>query len=314
MRRAKLIAAIAAPVLGAAMLAACSSSGGSGSPGANADVAVTGTYGKAPTVKIPSKSPGSALTVKTLVNGTGPAVSSTAAFVANYVFYTWDGTSHKLVENTFSSNPQLMAGSLIPGLTTALNGKKVGSRVLAVVPPADAYGSQGDTQEGISPNSTMVFVVDLLGVFGSNEDVSGTQVNAGAGLPAVSDITGSAPTITIPASAPPTSLTVKTLVQGTGPAVKGGQYIVVQYTGVDWRTGKVFDSSWSRKAPLGFAVGEAGSVILGLDTGLEGVRVGSRVLLVVPPADGYGSKGVSSAGITGTDTLVFAVDVLGAFG
>jgi peptidylprolyl isomerase len=51
-----------------------------------------------------------------------------------------------------------------------------------------------------------------------------------------------------------------------------------------------------------------------LDTGLEGVHVGSRVLLVVPPADGYGSKGVSSAGITGTDTLVFAVDVLGAFG
>ena len=78
-----------------------------------------------------------------------------------------------------------------------------------------------------------------------------------------------------------------------------------------WRTGKVFDSSWSRNEPLTTVIGE-GQVIKGWDTGLVGQTVGSRVLLVIPPADGYGTAGASTAGIKGTDTLVFVVDILAA--
>jgi FKBP-type peptidyl-prolyl cis-trans isomerase len=265
-------------------------------------------------VSIPSTAAGSALTVKTLVTGSGAQLTSSEAFVANYELYLWDGSSHKLLENTWNSSPQLIDGTLVPGLTTALNGKTVGSRVLAIVPPADAYGSSGNSQEGISGSDTMVFVVDLLGEFSNSEDISGTQVQAGPGLPTVSDTFGSAPTITIPASAPPARLTVKTLVQGSGPAVQGAEYVVAQYTALNWRTGKVFDSSWSSSQLLGFEADVPESVILGLDTGLVGQRVGSRVLLVIPPADGYGSKGESSVGIKGTDTLVFVVDILGVFG
>jgi len=79
-----------------------------------------------------------------------------------------------------------------------------------------------------------------------------------------------------------------------------------------WATGKEFDSSWSRSMPSGFTVG-VDQLIPGWDKALVGVKVGSRLLLVVPPADGYGSAGESAAGISGTDTLVFVVDVLGAF-
>ncbi len=93
--------------------------------------------------------------------------------------------------------------------------------------------------------------------------------------------------------------------------VKKGNYLVVQYTGMNWRTGKVFDSSWSRSEPWATVIGE-GQVIKGWDTGLVGQTVGSRVLLVIPPADGYGKTGSSSAGIKGTDTLVFAIDILSA--
>jgi FKBP-type peptidyl-prolyl cis-trans isomerase len=327
MRHAKILAAIAAPVLTVTMLAACSSSSpssaagsststgsGGGTVGASNDVTVTGEYGKAPSVSIPATAAGSALTVKTLVQGSGPEVTSSAAFVANYVFYTWDGGSHKLLENTWTSSPQLMDGTLLPGLTTALDGKKVGSRILAVLPPSQAYGAQGDSQEGISASDTLVFVVDLLGVFGSKESVPGAQTQAGAGLPTVSDTSGAAPTITIPASAPPASEVAKTLIEGTGPQIRAGQYIVVQYTGVNWRTGKVFDSSWSRSQPFGLQIGTPGGVIVGWDLGLIGQRVGSRVLLVIPPKDGYGSKGESAAGIEGTDTIVFVVDILGVFG
>ena len=88
--------------------------------------------------------------------------------------------------------------------------------------------------------------------------------------------------------------------------------MVVQYTGVNWRTGKVFDSSWSRDEPFAFILGE-GQVIKGWDDGLLGQKVGSRVMLVIPPADGYGSAGNSGAGIKGTDTIVFVVDILGAY-
>ena len=88
--------------------------------------------------------------------------------------------------------------------------------------------------------------------------------------------------------------------------------MVVQYTGVIWRTGKVFDSSWSRSEPFAFNVG-AGQVIKGWDDGLVGQKVGSRVMLVIPPADGYGTAGASEAGIKGTDTLVFVIDILGAY-
>ena len=92
-----------------------------------------------------------------------------------------------------------------------------------------------------------------------------------------------------------------------------GQTVVTQYVGEIWRTSKVFDSSWSRGEPFGFTIGATPSqVITGWDKGLIGQTVGSRVMLVVPPGDGYGKTGSSQAGIKGTDTLVFVVDILGA--
>ena len=78
-----------------------------------------------------------------------------------------------------------------------------------------------------------------------------------------------------------------------------------------WRNGKVFDSSWTGKGSVQFPIG-AGQVIAGWDEGLVGQTVGSQVLLVIPPDKGYGSGGAPQAGIKGTDTLVFVVDILSA--
>ena len=73
-----------------------------------------------------------------------------------------------------------------------------------------------------------------------------------------------------------------------------GQTVVVQYTGVNWRTGTVFDSSWQRNQPFSFKIGATPSqVIPGWDKGLVGQTVGSRVLLIVPQADAYGNAGRS---------------------
>jgi len=130
------------------------------------------------------------------------------------------------------------------------------------------------------------------------------DLSAGKGLhqkPAVAKGTGT----------PSPDLAVKTLVAGTGPAVAGGDYVQVNYLGQIWNTAKVFDTSFGR-GPYTNVIGQ-GKVIPGWDEGLLGRKVGSRLELAIPPSLGYGNSGNSQAGIKGTDTLVFVVDVLNRF-
>jgi peptidylprolyl isomerase len=105
---------------------------------------------------------------------------------------------------------------------------------------------------------------------------------------------------------------VQPLIKGAGPVVQAGQTITVHYTGAIWATGKTFDSSWDSGTPAEFSIG-TGEVISGWDEGLVGQTVGSQVLLVVPPDKGYGATGSSDGTISGTDTLVFVVDILDAY-
>ncbi len=309
----RIAALLAVPPLAVLALAGCGSSTSSSSP----TVSVSGQFGTIPKVNIPKETAGKSLAVKTLVKGTGPALTKSDAFVGNYAVYIWNGKTSKLAESTFATkSPALFSGQLLPGLETALQGRTMGSRVLAVIPPAQGYGKTGNSQAGVTAKDTLVFVVDMIKEFPNTASASGSKVSSGGGsLPAVTaGKSGAAPTITIPKSGkPPTSLVTKTLIKGSGPAVTKGQTVVTQYVGQIWRTGKVFDSSWSRGQPFGFTIGSTPSqVITGWDNGLIGQTVGSRVMLVVPPAEGYGKTGSTQAGIKGTDTLVFVVDILGA--
>ena len=103
----------------------------------------------------------------------------------------------------------------------------------------------------------------------------------------------------------------RTLVKGGGAKVAKGDYVIAQYVGYIWRTQKVFGSSWSSGSPFGFVIGASPEqVIPGWDKGLVGQTAGSRVMLSIPPAQGYGSSGASQAGIKGNDTLVFVVDII----
>ena len=294
---------------------ASSSSSGAVSANANASVTVAGTFGATPVVKIPKLKANNKLTVKTVISGTGSTVTKADAMAANFVLYFWSGTSSSLKANTFTENPTVIGGTMLPGLETALIGQKVGSRVLAVIPPADGYGTSGNSQLGITGSTTLVFVIDVLKSYADTASASGAQeTNGGGSLPTVTAHPGGAPTITIPANKPPASLVTTTLIKGSGPKLVKGQYVVAQYTGYIWRTKKVFDSSWTTGSPFGFVIGASPEqVITGWDTGLAGQTVGSRVMLVIPPKDAYGTTGASQAGITGTDTLVFVIDIIDAF-
>lgn len=141
--------------------------------------------------------------------------------------------------------------------------------------------------------------------------MGGTAGAATAVFPTVSGGFGTTPKISFPNVSAPKSLESKVLVSGNGTQVKKGSLLVANYVGQIWR-GKVFDSSFSRNELAPFPIG-VNQVIKGWDETLVGRPVGARLLLVVPPADGYGAKGNTGAGITGTDTLVFVVDIVGSY-
>ena len=323
--RRGLRAKLALPtVLAAALLSAACSSSSSAAPAAPGLPSVTGGFGKAAAITPAAGStPSTKLETKVLVPGSGQALAKGELAVVNYTVYNW--SQKKTLGDTYASasqavtepqSVQLGSSSALPAWSTALTGSKVGSRIEVVAPPADAFGSQGNSQAGVGPTDVLVFVLDVVASSPANVDITGTMAaQTDASLPKVVGEPGSGnPTVTIPTGVkPPTSLVANVMVQGTGKTITKGQTLLMQYTGVDWNTGKTFDSSFTRKTAFTTAIGE-GTVIPGWDQGLVGKHVGDRVLLVIPPALGYGPQGgQSSAGIGAKDTLVFVADIIAAY-
>ncbi|MER7407131.1 FKBP-type peptidyl-prolyl cis-trans isomerase [Streptomyces sp. NPDC000070] len=120
------------------------------------------------------------------------------------------------------------------------------------------------------------------------------------------------PTVAKGSGEPSKQLAVKTLVAGSGKAIAENDFVVANYLGQVWNTAKVFDNSYDRKARLAIQLAQ-GKIIDGWRYALAGKKAGSRVEMAVPPTWGYGSQGNPQAGIKGTDTLVFVVDVQDTF-
>lgn len=111
-----------------------------------------------------------------------------------------------------------------------------------------------------------------------------------------------------PGEAPPAELVVEDLAVGEGAEATAGTSVTVHYAGNAWSTRQQFDASWDRGETFEFRLG-AGQVIAGWDQGVEGMRVGGRRRIVIPPALGYGKRGAGGV-IKPDETLVFVVDLL----
>jgi FKBP-type peptidyl-prolyl cis-trans isomerase len=314
----RIAAALLVPAAAVIALAGCGSSSGSSAANANAAVKVTGTFGKSANVSIPAENASTKLAISTPIKGTGAALASGDSALADLVVYKWSGTKHTLLDSTFAAGPQMIPAQMgLPGLATALKGARLGSRIVAVLPPKYGYGTEGNSELQVTGKDTLVWVIDLLQQFSATQSATGTQVSSGGGkLPSVAAKPSQAPVVTVPKNSPPKKLSVTTLIKGSGPALAKGDTVVTQYVGVNWRTGKQFGTSWPSTSDtagelLSFQVGGE-QVLPGLSDALAGVTVGSRVMVVIPPALGYGPEGgQASAGIKKNDTLVFVVDVLG---
>jgi peptidylprolyl isomerase len=120
---------------------------------------------------------------------------------------------------------------------------------------------------------------------------------------------GKKPTVTHRDGEPDKALVTEVVKEGDGPEVKKGELLTANYLGQIWRDGKVFDNSYDRGAPASFPIG-IGGVIAGWDEGLVGKKIGSRVVMSIPPDKGYKEQGNEQAGIKGDDTLIFVVDLV----
>jgi FKBP-type peptidyl-prolyl cis-trans isomerase len=317
MRRRSMAVLAAVPLMFAA---ACGSGGGvatgASSPASSSGVTelqVTGQAGAKPTVSFPPKVVETS-SFKVLTPGTtGEAAKLGTSVIANFTVFTWDGKENKLAGSTYDEGgPQVITlNEQVPEiLRKGFAETKGGGRFMSVV-AKDALPAEQQAQA--PPGQSQVFVVDVVGV-PQEKAAKGTVTDAALdGVKLENPAGDAAPKLTTKTKEKaPKELVVKTVIKGTGPEVKSGQSILVQYAGKIWGSDVEFDSSWSRGAqPIMFQIG-TGKVIKGWDQGLVGVPIGSRVLLSVPPDLGYGKAG-SGDKIKGTDTLVFLVDVLGAY-
>ncbi|SDS89758.1 peptidylprolyl isomerase [Friedmanniella luteola] len=121
-------------------------------------------------------------------------------------------------------------------------------------------------------------------------------------------MTAQKPEIDLPDGPPPAELVATDITVGSGAEAKAGDQVLVHYVGVAHSTGEEFDASYNRGAPLDFPLG-AGRVIAGWDQGVQGMKVGGRRQLVIPPHLGYGDRGAGGV-IKPGETLIFVVDLV----
>jgi peptidylprolyl isomerase len=249
--------------------------------------------------------------VTTLVEGDGDEVAQGDTISA----YLWlgNGTSQKEAFSDYTNGaPESLPndGQLGAPFDTLFEGQKYGARVATVIPASDIFGTQGNEQLGIGADDTLVVVADLVEKAATAPEPTDDKAHDAEpdtqpsvvekdGKPTGLDFTG----IDEPALDTPVQRVV--LKEGDGAEVKDSDTVVVNYLGATYQADEPFDESYSKGQPL---TSSLSGLIQGWSIGLTGVKVGSRVLLQIPPAFGYGAQG-SGDSIPGNATLWFVIDV-----
>ena len=116
------------------------------------------------------------------------------------------------------------------------------------------------------------------------------------------------PEIEFPGPEAPADLVITEVTEGDGAEATEGSTVSVHYVGVAHSTGEEFDASYNRGEPLSFRLG-VGQVIAGWDQGVQGMKVGGRRQLIIPPALAYGDRGAGHV-IAPGETLIFVCDLV----
>jgi len=284
-----------------------SSNGICDTPGGDAvaAVSVSGDFGAEPDVAFEGD-----LTVTTtqravVIEGTGDATEEGDVMnVAFTVINATTGTTIDAYGYDEDQNAQFTADTAVQleGIARSVACLPVGTRVASVVPPAEGFGPNGSPDLGIGADDMLIFVIDIESVVPTR--AWGVDQPAPEGLPPVTLDASGVPSIRIPAGDAPADLRIGVLKLGDGPVVGDADTVTIQYHGVKWSDGSVFDQSWP--SPTSFSVQ---GVVKGFSAALIGQTVGSQVIVSMPPSLGYGEAGTSTHPLAG-ETLVFVIDIL----
>jgi peptidylprolyl isomerase len=274
---------------------------------------VTGKFGAEPQVKVDP-----AVTVdkpETQVLSVGDGNPVLANKKAMFNIYLARGNGEKLFSSLDKGQPMQVAmqeNQFFKVIIDSLVGKPQGSRVAVAATVKDVWGAAGVPQLKLKTGETVLFVLDVLSVEPTDVDKapSGKKVTPPAGAPVVEQSGGKVTGLDFSKSPkrPPKKLQVIPLIEGDGPAAESGRLVTFNYYGAVWGSKKPFDSSFTRGEPTPFGVGVRG-LIPAWDKAIPGLRKGSRVLIIAPPGEAYGSH--AQQGIPKNSTLAFVVDVLG---
>jgi peptidylprolyl isomerase len=274
-------------------------------------VSISGEVGSAPKVEWKGKMTQVTKTeTKTLTEGTGETVKKGDSVNA----YIWlgDGYTQKQAFSDYDSgNSEVLTAdskSLSEVFSQLLVGSKIGSRVAALADATDVFGEAGNSSLGVANEDPLVIIVDIV----SAAVTKPTDVSADKLPGVVTNKKGKVTGLDFKGLTKPDPTTGPflrtTLKQGTGAVVGEDDSVKVNYLGMVYGGKKPFDESYS-KSPVEFKLSE---VVKGWTYGLKGVKVGSRVVLEIPPILGYGSTDQASNGIPANSTLYFVVDVVSA--
>lgn len=239
-----------------------------------------------------------------VTTGDGPAVTTDAQDVMFTVSVVNGATGEKILSSGTQVQPLSGWRTNYDGFATMMMCATQGSRIVGAV-PASALSKAAAQDWGISGTQSIVVALDLQRVYLPAAD-GVPQYNDRRGMPSVVLAPDGRPGVIIPDAAPPKELAIETLKKGTGPAVTDQDSVRVHYTGVLWADRTVFDSTWEKGASTALTTK---GVVPGFAKALEGATVGSQILAVIPPDEGYGDK--ANGAIPANSTLVFVIDILG---
>ncbi len=318
MSRARSAALSGVLVLSLLGLAACGSGSSDSEEGGRplSSVTIEGKQGEEPKVTFDGRLDGSQEETEVLVEGDGETVADGDTVKANW--WVGNGFTEEEAQSTYSKDGATQSVELspdvLPFLRETMVGHKVGDRVVLLTSAEKAFGEGGRPEIGVGNKDSVLAVVDILGRSETVPPLDGPQgeeKKPAAWAPTLIEKDGVVTGLDFTDAHKPTGkLIATTLVKGDGAKVKSGQTLTVNYLGQVYDADQPFDESYS-KEPAEFPIG-VGQVIAGWDERLVGRTVGSRVILEIPPAKGYGKEGNEQAGIKGTDTLFFVVDILAA--
>ena len=295
-------------------LAACGSesSDTEGGGAGLSSVTIEGDAGKEPEVTFDGRLDGSKAETKVLIEGDGETIEDGDTVSTN--FWIGNGFTEKVAQSTYGEGTQSveLTEDVLPTLREAMIGNKVGDRVAVLTSAEESYGETGNPNIGIGNQDAVLFVVDILGKVTVLDAPQGEEKEPAGWAPGLIEKDGVVTGLDFSdAREPSGELLATTLVKGDGAVVEKGQTLHVRYLGQVYDAKEPFDENFSADAPTTFPIG-TGGVIDGWDERLVGRTVGSRLILEVPPNKGYGKEGNEGAGIKGTDTLYFVVDILAA--